>query len=277
MAKTTGRKPKYTGILLEPLGYIRPIAPQNVLRWGDHDLLKQSVRTWMQLQSFFENPVLHQERLRAIMARLDALCKFFDIDRTQRGWPRDLVLRLAQRHEPKSSHGLSLASLFARHSIDPYEQNADLTLVYRLAEKYVPGFSTKMDPTIKISRFSRIELLSIVSAVSAIRYKLEQQGVKPSDSKVASILLNEKTCSKVLNPNLAAFLTSIISGKGNRRIHSGNQQSSLSQRALTGYLRQMRQAANNFTDRTPSDVLQRIICKVASDSEAGRMLPDLDA
>jgi hypothetical protein len=70
-----------------------------------------------------------------------ALCDHFDIDRSHVGWPRDLALNLASRHEPSFRNGsrIAYAHLFTQYSIDPQAPDADPTLASRLAVKYVPG------------------------------------------------------------------------------------------------------------------------------------------
>jgi hypothetical protein len=187
--------------------------------------------------------------------RLWALCDHFGIDRSHVGWPRDLALNLASRHEPSFRNGrhIAYAHLFTQYSIDPQEPDADLTLAFRLAHKYVPGMRLKA-PTRPKARLEAVEWVYVTLAVFKIRRHLERENKKASDRQVVELLMDPKWLGSIVPPVVAGRITSALDASGNKRRGTPER---LSKRALRYYLHDMRsagQCTNEFQRFLMEDV-----------------------
>jgi len=198
-----------------------------------------------------------------IEARLEALCEVFEIEQSCCGWERDLFLSLAMRHEPWvfTPPRVRFAELCKKLNLSVDAPPRDL--VMGLAKKHVPGFAMlppKVDDRLYLhlqpilpwfrpddaqqARLSTREIVYLWYADKFARMVLSHAGKKVSDRRVAEMIWNDPG---FLGPRCSEFakeLTSIIEGRGNCKLGPRGHVNRLSERALRGYLREMRKATD---------------------------------
>jgi hypothetical protein len=173
--------------------------------------------------------------------RLDRAPDHFGIDISRPGWERDLVASLGKRHERAllfKGKGVAVSALFEKYNIDPGQERADLDLSFHIASTYVPGFQLA-EPCRPEGRFTTRDFVGLAMAVDAVREHLRQREPTTSDRAVAAVLQDPKRLRTIIPQRAADQITRILGTSGNdRRGHAAP----LSDTALRGYLRQMREA-----------------------------------
>lgn len=249
-ASSRGRRSHYSGPLAEPIPFeptlsTRADAPAAGCSPGTADFHKAAVAEIKE-----HNARRAREQLTAQYRKLMLLCEQFgiSIDPLPPGWSRDLALCLARRHESLFTKGSTrkYSEIFAAYGIDPdqQERDADLALALSIAHKHVPGLSYS-HPVPAGSRLDTVRLASLALAVEAIREHLRQAGKQVSDRQVSLVLRSPERLASIIPKTAAEPLTDFTNTSGNKDKVNPRP---LSDTAIRGYLRQMREAWNAVRD-----------------------------
>ena len=250
----------YTGELAKPL-QCRPFLPKQ--RLPAPPAYSPELHAWTVVPQEVrgENVRLLGAGLTELLKKLIALEDHFGIDSSRPGWERDLSLSLGKRHEPEllfRGKGVALSALFEKYKIDAGEEQADLELSFQLASAHVPAFRFAEPRRLK-GRFSTLDFVGFVMAVAAVQEELRQRGAKVSDHAVAAVLQNPKRLGTIISQRDADHVTRLLRTSGNdRRGH----RAPLSDRAVRGYLRQIRKAWTAYREGSASTFQRQYIEEV---------------
>ena len=249
-ASFRGKRSYYSGPLAEPIPWEPPLPALSYTPPAGCSPRTVDIHKAMLAEIEEHNARRASALMTAGWRKLMLLCEHFGIstDPLPPGWSRDLALSLARRHESLFIKGSTrkCSEIFAAYEVDPdqHEGDADLALALALAHKHVPGLNYSHPEPAK-SRLDTIQLVDLALAALAVKEHLTQRGEEVSDRKVASVLRSPaKLASSIPQPDAEA-IAGMIETKGNDE--RGNPRP-LSDRAIRGYLRQMREAWNAFRD-----------------------------
>lgn len=237
------KRPYYRDELAQPCPWVPPIEiPSAKPPSMEPEVWEEAIR-----RTKAENSRVVSERLSLQWSRFLALCDHFHINRDRPGWPRDLVLKLADRHEPWFRSSLEYSELFARYSVDPCMPEADFALAWSLASKHVPGLRFEI-PEPRRTQLSTVELASLFLIIERIRRHLLNSRQDDSDRKIVQILRDERRLKSIIRAPAAQTLSAWIKHQGNKRVDGSP--GPVSDRALREYLRLLKTAWKAYTEGT---------------------------
>lgn len=155
--------------------------------------------------------------------RMSLLCSEIGVEIGNPGWERQVWFVLASRHEPELMSDLEFRFelLFRRYCIDPSEEDADFSLAFTLACKYVPGFELVIEE-VKHNHLNDAEITDLVGAISLVEGQLlgAQRTKHPlkraTVSQIATILRDPRQRLQFVPAPLLRPITLIVEEGGYR-------------------------------------------------------------
>jgi hypothetical protein len=191
-----------------------------------------------------------------------AVYDHFGIEFSAPGAHKDLALSLAFRHERKEllqGQRVCYRALCERYGVDPDEPLAEVTLAYKLMNRFVRREKKQSEPSTNPgTRFATNELILLMVAVARAKEHLVNNGKNVSVRAIARCLRDRDCLAGIFS--LAESIQAILSRRGNKA--KGIPQP-LSDRRLRQIINEIEMLEAPVRDRKLSDLQPQLFIGIS--------------